>query len=555
MGGGGGDVIGTLKRVVEDAWFEITVVRNMLVKQFPGELSMLYKYLLTLFFSEIGHNIARSGVQVCFPDATSLIVFGELDCVVADEAALHFMYDCKGSAGLKPCMLCTNVYNQKTTRDVVRLDRTKASVHHTCADPSLFVPATEGVMLAITNRLKTAAPILGVGAFAELEIRLGWKHSPHGVMYSPQVLPRVLPSKIVCFDYAHVLFVNGVFNINAGLFIGMLWRSPMPRNIVVDYVGQWQWPKSVSGSISPNGVFSAARLRSSLEAKTLKCTASEGISLLPVLANFACSLLTHADPTVQDHSRCFLGLALVASCVLRSQRSLMDRRLLVARLRQYMQHFKRLYGDDLMVPKFHQMMHLASFRWVRLPNCLVHERKHKAIKRFANEIRNTNCDWDKSVLRETTTLHIEHLANGPAHKFATDAMLIGSKQPDRKTLAAVLPLLGGFSPESIQTSPRARTNRFETVAVADVVLLNDCDVPNIAKVLFHVSVSDGGESMTLTGVQEFDILSSTPRHWKCMPTERNKVVCTSDIVCAAIYAGNAPMTVLRPFHATRSRDM
>lgn len=146
---------------------------------------MLFKYLLTLFFSEAGHNFARSGVQVHFPDATSLIVFGELDCAVAGEAALHFMFGCKGSSGLKPCMLCTNVFNQKSTRPVVRVDPTNVSVDHACTDPSRFVSATEEVMLAIMGRLKTAAPALGHGEFVELERRLGWKHSPRGVMGSP----------------------------------------------------------------------------------------------------------------------------------------------------------------------------------------------------------------------------------------------------------------------------------------------------------------------------------------------------------------------------------
>lgn len=365
----------------------------------------------------------------------------------------------------------------------------------------------------------------------------------------------MLPSKIVCFDYAHVVFVNGVFNINAGLYMDKLRRSPMPFNLLVGYVGGWQWPKEISGNISPKGVFSPARVRSSLEAKTLKCTVAGGISLLPVLANFACSLLAHADPTVRAHSLCFLDMALVVRCLLRSQRSLMDRALLGARLRQYLQHFKDLYGPGSMPPKSHYLMHMASFRWVRLPNCLVHERERKAIKRFANEVRNTNCNWDRSALRGTTTMHIDHLTNGPAHKFATDAMLIDGKQPDRKTLAEVLSMLGDFSPESIQTSPMARANRFEAVVVNDVVLLNGCDAPDIAKVLFHASVSDGAESVTVIVVQVFDILSSGPRHWKCTPTDRKKVVCTCDIVRAAIFAGNEPVTVLRPYRAARSRDI
>ena len=58
--------------------------------------------------------------------------------------------------------------------------------------------------------------------------------------------------------------------------------------------------------------------------QTLRCSASEGISLLPVMAAFREPLAGHVNPEDAAHAACFLLLAIVVGQSFRSTRGLMD---------------------------------------------------------------------------------------------------------------------------------------------------------------------------------------------------------------------------------------
>ena len=223
---------------------------------------------MTLFFNDTSHNLATSGVSVMLHSGESHIVFADVGVVIADAEAIHSMYGCKGTAGLKPCLCCLNVYNRRTARDVMRPGKLMTPVYHTCSDPHKFRPTTPAVLAALVARLQ-AAPAREV---AELETRLGWKLMPHGVMFCPSVRARVCPSTKVMYDWAHVIFVNGVFNIHAGLLLHAIREYGTSMDIFAKYVRSFSWPYAVSKHINPTDVVSASRLKISLAAKTLKAT-------------------------------------------------------------------------------------------------------------------------------------------------------------------------------------------------------------------------------------------------------------------------------------------
>ena len=61
--------------------------------------------------------------------------------------------------------------------------------------------------------------------------------------------------------------------------------------------------------------------------------------------------------------------------------------------------------EDCMIPKFHWLLHYAKHleRWGSAISCFVHERKHRMIKRYAQDIRNTGFQisaYASSVLHE-----------------------------------------------------------------------------------------------------------------------------------------------------------
>ena len=118
---------------------------------------------------------------------------------------------------------------------------------------------------------------------------------------------------------------------------------------------------------------------------------------------------TSAD--VKQHVRCVMQLVGVIELLRRSSRG----NVLPAQLQKavclHLESYSALYGPENMTIKFHYSLHLHAYlaRYGLLLNCFVHERKHRIPKRFANEVRNTNSDWDASVMREVTAYRVSHL--------------------------------------------------------------------------------------------------------------------------------------------------
>ena len=117
----------------QDAWFEVAVVRSTLTRDIVGGVSGLFKKLVHLFIGPgADHNMETAGVVVGRP-GRAMHIFASVRALVADEGALHAIYACKGAGGLKPCLLCTNVYaHGGGGRDVVARDASGVSVSHTC---------------------------------------------------------------------------------------------------------------------------------------------------------------------------------------------------------------------------------------------------------------------------------------------------------------------------------------------------------------------------------------------------------------------------------------
>ena len=525
------------------------------MKSIPDNVSAVYHKLVALFFDATGgRDISLSGCQVTLANGRSMTIFADIAVAIADEAALHAMYGCKGSSGLRPCLLCVNVYNPMYGSEIVERDPSRTSVCQSCSDIDLCKRASTDVLQAVATKLKSSHATLGVGAFKELEIRLGWKFQPHGVMYDEKFKYRLCPSKILVFDWMHILFVGGVFNNHGGLLLRSLRTLKISPERVGNYVKMWHWPHHISVGVCPGDVFNEDRLRSSMAKGELKCTASEGLSLVAVLAQFCEGLLTHRCSDVRKHARCFLDLAKVVSCIVLSGRQLTDRSVLKTRAKCHLDSFKAVYSEDECVPKFHYLLHLSTFE--SMPNCFVHERKHKNIKRWANQLFNTTGDWDASVLREVTSLHIAKLAAATAITFAETPGLVEPRAPSKKIAPRILDVLGPeFAGATLQTSRKARVNKYQFVSVGDLVLLGSVSSPTVGRVVLHVSVAVDELLEHATLVEEYAVTADHQRCWKCRLTGTQTLFAMEEIVCGLVWAGDDILTILKPLHVHRYADI
>ena len=128
----------------------------------------------------------------------------------------------------------------------------------------------------------------------------------------------------VVFDWMHVFFVSGIFNIHCGVMMWNLKSYGITYAKLEQYVAAWHWPSYMGKGA--DDVFCTRRAKSSWEDGSEKATSSEGLSVLPIIANFCQSLVdngvTSAD--VRDHARCFVMLADIVCRIQRCSRYQVD---------------------------------------------------------------------------------------------------------------------------------------------------------------------------------------------------------------------------------------
>ena len=196
---------------------EVAVVRSTLASRAVGGVSGLAKSIVGLFSGETAHDMATAGITVGRP-GRCMHLFLNVGAILADEGAIHAIYACKGAGGLKPCLMCRNVYDAKNVREVVERDTTGTAVHHACADNAKLLPLTGTVLNAIFRQLAAIAALpKSKGRLEEAQTSLGWTHCPGSLLQSGAgLLNRFLPLDTCIWDSTHALFVNGVFNAHMG---------------------------------------------------------------------------------------------------------------------------------------------------------------------------------------------------------------------------------------------------------------------------------------------------------------------------------------------------
>lgn len=522
------------------------------MRQMLGDVSGLFKSLVTSFFDPHAHDFSSAGISLKLPDGSVVRCFLQLRIVIADEAAIHALYACKGSSGLKPCLLCQNIFNRNEARGIVEADRSGFSQHHTCHETSKLVLQTPESVRAIIARLNGAHGTMSKVAFNELQTRLGWNYSPGGAMFDPVVSRLVMPSQVVLYDYMHVFFVGGVFNVHVGKLMRALKPHGITHRMLNAYVVEWRWPLVFETKFTAaSGPFTDKRAASSWEAGSLKATASECLALAPVLAQFFERLATNSSSrTVRQHATSFVKLVSIIDTIRRSSRCDVDAIGLRAVCESYLADFKELYGTNAFTTKFHAVLHfpLSLQRWAYLPNCWVLERKHKQPKRVANELRNTTGTWESTVARDVTARHVDDLQSRTASAVVGRSFPMEPLAKPRQTVAAILMAeLPGTTPDDIRTCKGARVNYWEKVFVGDAVLLNPVKIGQVGFIAF---LSDGGVSCLVVHVHVWEFMEHVgPRACKLRRTGRYELVDADDILCALAWAGAGDIiTVLRPTH-------
>ena len=379
----------------EWCWFTATVIRSTIVQKSLGGLSAFVGEFLRLMFCT-DHCVATGGFSLHLTNGRVVRIFCRLACMVSDEAALKAFWQCKGAGGLKSCMLCANCVDHtgRTANGVSLLDFDASGrlVPGSCSDIRQFVSHTRTSVMVVLEHLNHTHSASSKTILEKQEKLHGWLVPTHNLLMTADIGPLLDPTTQTCFDWVHCYLVHSLFNKQTYELLEAI--APQVTRVDVDgYMQLWHWPKRLEGrSVTGKQAFGGKRSANSKVAKTFNASASEALSIYPVLANF---LRRHCLPAFHlagaaiaiQHCEAFFALCLVLDLLMHVHDDNVTPDLLEQIIAIHANAFLALLGPIACIPKYHFALHLAGFlkKFGYLPNCLVHERKHKLVKRFIED--------------------------------------------------------------------------------------------------------------------------------------------------------------------------
>ena len=155
---------------------------------------------------------------------------------------------------------------------------------------------------------------------------------------------------------------------------------------------------------------------------------------------------------------------------------------------QHLESFKSAHSADDMQPKFHFSIHLPALlrRHKLLVSCWCHERKHKQLKMWANQISNAGDWYETLVLKE-----VSHTCMKNLHSFCPKGVhLIKPKAMTGKIIRKMaLDFLGRSGQDGIKVSTQATIHGM-ICHTGDVVVVQIDSELHVGIVHAHVEYND-----------------------------------------------------------------
>ena len=191
----------------ESTWCTWAIVRHNVIADISGGWSAL---LAALIRSELlgESSLTAAGATVMLPDGPA-IIFLRLKLILGDLDALRQAFDMKGSAGLKPCLLCQNVVAKGS--DLASRDGRLVEIScHNVAEFQLSTTADIHLnydVCAAADARRVAGRMTKV-MYDNIERTCGFTYNPRGLLAAADLRDIVRPDDMVVFDSMHCFFLN-----------------------------------------------------------------------------------------------------------------------------------------------------------------------------------------------------------------------------------------------------------------------------------------------------------------------------------------------------------
>ena len=217
-----------------------------------------------------------------------------------------------------------------------------------------------------------------------------------------------------------------------------------------------------------------------------KCSASEGLACFPVMRAFLQTVYRriHSAPA-RSCVQSFFALCDVLDLLQVSATGQLSADSLDAAICKHFRLYLGAYGANAVLPKGHFALHLPDSlrRHGLLLSCFVHERRHKEVKRFANQLTSMKAGSECHVLEMALEQHLQNLAT---YSVGRD----GLENPRPAPQALCETFCDFYSLQAcpgLQTSNSAAVGQGRLCKHGDVVVIEEDNGHQVAQVWLHVA--------------------------------------------------------------------
>ena len=450
----------------EEAWLCVGLLRSSRVAKADAGVSQWVSKILQSIFQRPMYDLRHGAVPLRKPDGGVQLFRLDLSMIVQDGAAHKFLWSCKGDAGTRMCMLCRNVLAQRCS---ILENSGLPLCGSTETREERLLLSTDASITEAMDKLARKKEELSAVDFQLWQQSAGWNYQPCSILQRQDLRWLVRPVSQFCHDSMHALLVSGVFQTVTWLLLSALQKQfPNVWQIADEYVARWTPPACIEAKA--RGLLEEARAKACREAEAFKCTASEGLTLSPLLTAFLFQLLrAHPDVEAKAEMECFLELDKLLTCC---QRARTENAVSPDHMRDCVHAFlsavHSAHWQGSMHAKFHWLLHFPGHlaKWGFMVQCFTHERKHKTVKRFANDFYNTR-SFEESLLREVLGQELHGLREADGLEPAI--RLFEVKQAPRKKAGALRLCVPDLEhAESVRVAQQVQLASGERVSRGDV---------------------------------------------------------------------------------------
>ena len=400
----------------EETWFTACCIRYDVIKEQTGGIPWLTQLILRRFFDPNGYDAEYAGVDLQLHDGSTTTVYLKLRLLFADEPGLKEMLSNKGHAGHKPCVLCKNATLHQAPGGGVPWHIRFPTYAKSIAAPALsgFIAHTDVSIRRSVETLNACKPLLGVEAFKDKEQIYGFTWNPVSIITDPRLLVPV--ASCLHFDWAHCLVCDGCVDHEFGLFMHhMMFRRRTTASYAEfrEFLREWLLPKHWGDMMH---LFTDEANKNNHRKACFNCSASEMMSLAPLLKRYCVKVLRPRGEELPFVESMIAALDVLQLCMRVKRGGVSPESLRIA-IERHLALFQAAYGDALMKPKHHYILHLPRQLAAHgtLLSTHTQERRHRLIKRFTRD-RKTLESFELGAIEEITCYQFWELDN-PFLKF------------------------------------------------------------------------------------------------------------------------------------------